>query len=398
MICKRTKWKGRAAYQLSNELLEVCALVEGGAIASLRFSDGVNSLWEAPWLGLDPKRFKKNIHEKKYGPAFVGKFLAGFTGHALCLDYFGAPSQEEIAQGLCLHGEVAVSAWRTSRSSATAKQSLLVQQVELPHAGLRFKRQISLRPGESAAHFSETVSNSRQVDQFSHWVQHVTFGPPFLTESESSVFVSGTRAITWPHGYEGKALLANSREFSWPHAPAEIGGTVDLSQPFPGRGKGFVVSILLEDSRSYGSMTVLNRKLGLVQGYVFPRKLFPWVAVWEENLARSGPPWNGETQARGLEFGTTPMPVGKLETLCRGPLFDAPTFCRIPARSAIQANYVAFLCRVNERWQSVRDVRLKDHALMIESSAHELVTLPVKNIQNEICSLGKIDFLVKESR
>jgi hypothetical protein len=391
MVCKRTKWKGRAAYQLSNKVLEVCALVEGGAISSLRLADGVNSLWEAPWPGLDPKRFKKSVHEKKYGPAFVGKFLAGYTGHAICLDYFGAPSQEEIAAGLCLHGEAAVSTWRTIRSSASAKQSLLVQRLELARAGLRFERQLYMRPGESIAHFSETVRNPRSVDQFSHWVQHVTFGPPFLTERESSVFVSGTRAMTWPHGYEGKSLLANSREFSWPNAPAEPGGTVDLSRPFANRGKGFVVSIVFEESRSFGSVAVLNRKLGLVQGYVFPRKLFPWVAVWEENLARNGPPWNGKTQARGLEFGTTPMPVGKVETFCRGPLFGAPAFCRIPARSAIRANYVAFLSRVNGNWQSVRDVRLEEHALMIESSTHELAILPARNVRDEICSF-------KESR
>jgi hypothetical protein len=273
----------------------------------------------------------------------------------------------------------------------SAKQSLLVQQVELPHAGLGFERQICVRAGESVAHFSETVRNPHPADRFSHWVQQVTFGPPFLTEGESSVFVSGTRAITWPHGYEGRSLLANSLEFTWPNAPAETGATIDLSKPFAGRGKGFVVSILLDDSRSFGSIAVLNPKLGLVQGYVFPRGLFPWVAVWEENLGRTGPPWNGKTQARGLEFGTTPMPVGKLETFCRGPLFGAPTVCRIPARSAIQANYAAFLCRVNGNWESVRDVRLEEHALLIEGGAHELVTLPVRNVRDEICSF-------KESR
>lgn len=385
MIGKRTKWKGRPAYRLANEKLELCALSEGGAIASLRLrGDGlppVNSLWEAPWTTLDPSRFHKKSHEKTYGPEFVGKFLAGFTGHVLCLDYFGAPSDEEISGGLCLHGEASVSPWRTTRSSVTTKQSLFAQEVKLPCAGLRFRREISLRAEESVVFFSESVRNLRPTDHFCHWMQHVTFGPPFLAHGESAVFVSGTRAITWPHGYEGKSLVASSQEFAWPMAPAEKGGSVDLSQPFVTHGTGFVVSVLLNDSTPLGFFAVLNRKLGLVQGYVFPRELFPWVVFWEENCARSGPPWNGRTQARGVEFGTTPMPVGKLENFRRGPLFGVSTFCRIPARAALRANYAAFLCPVSRDWQSVRDMRLEDHSLVIESSSGESVSLPARDIK-----------------
>jgi hypothetical protein len=341
----------------------------------------VNSLWEAPWRTLDPPRFRRRLHEQKYGTEFVGKFLAGFTGHILCLDYFGAPSEEEIAQGLCLHGEASVSSWRTTGCFASPTQGAFSQEVKLPCAGLRFQRELSLRSDEPVLFFSESVRNLRPIDHFFHWTQHVTFGSPFLAHGDSAVFVSGTRAITWPHGYEGKSLVASSREFTWPNAPTEKGGTADLSQPFATPGTGFVVGVLLRESSSFGYFAVLNAKLGLLQGYVFPRTIFPWVVMWEENRARSGPPWNGRTQARGIEFGTTPLPVGKWETLRRGPLFGVPTFCRIPARSELHANYAAFSCPVNGNWRGIRDVRLEDHALVVESSSGESVSLPARDIK-----------------
>lgn len=390
VICERTKWKGRAGFRLANDQLEICALSQGGAVALLRLRRGLrrhlNALWEAPWRTLDPVRFRKAIHEKTYGTEFVGKFLAGFTGHTLCLDYFGVPSEEEIAQGLCLHGEASVSSWNTTRCFASSREGALTQEVKLPCAGLRFRRELSLRSDEHVVFFSESVRNLRSIDHFFHWTEHVTFGLPFLIPGESAVFISGTRSITWPHGYEGKSLVASSREFTWPNAPCERGGTVDLSQPFGAPGTGFVVCVLLGDSSSLGYFAVLNAKLGLIQGYVFPRTLFPWVVIWEENLARSGPPWNGRTQARGIEFGTTPFPIGKWETFRRGPLFGVPAFCRIPACSELRASYAAFLCSVNGNWRGIRDVRLEDHALIVEGGAGESVSLPAGDIKAK-CSV-----------
>ena len=393
IICERTKWKGRSGFRLTSDRLDVCALSEGGAVAQLRLRSGagpqVNALWEAPWRTLDPLRFRKKVHEKEYGQEPVGKFLAGFTGHVLCLDYFGVPSEEEIAQGLCLHGEASVSSWRTTRCSTSSAQAAFAQEVKLTCAGLRFRRELSLRGKECVVFFSESVRNPHPIDHFFHWTQHVTFGPPFLAQEDSTVFVPGTRAITYPHGYEGKSLVKNSQEFTWPSAPAVEGGTADLSRPFATRGTGFVAGVLLNASSQIGYFAVSNAKFGLVQGYVFPRAIFPWVTIWEENLARTGPPWNGRTQARGIEFGTTPLPLGKWETFRQGPLFGVPTFCRIPASSDIRANYAAFLCPVNGNCQPIRDIRVEDHALVIESESGNSVSLPARDIRAKLApSLG----------
>jgi len=382
----KTKWKGRPAVRLANGAIELTALTGGGSIADLRLSTGApqqqqNVLWEAPWPSLDPDRYQPRAHNRTYGPEFVGKFLAGFTGHALCLDYFGAPSEAEAKQGLCLHGEASVNRWRVLRQSQSKSAATVLMEANLPNAGLKFQREFRMRGGETVVYVSETVVNRRRVDHFFHWTQHVTLGPPFLQENESIVCLPAHRAITWPHGYEGNSLLAGSKEFSWPNAPAEKQGTVDISLPFTRRGTGFVAAALLNSDRDIAFVAALNYRLGLVLGYCFPRKAFPWVAIWEENCARQNSPWNGKTRARGVEFGTTPMPIGKRETFANGPLFGTPTFQCIPAAGRLQVSYVIFLAPVSREWREILDVEIGKDAIAIVGTGGGRIQVPAQDLK-----------------
>ena len=372
--------------RLANDAIKLITLTGGGAIADLRLSTGSselrqNVLWEAPWPSLDPDRYQARLHNRTYGPEFVGKFLAGFTGHALCLDYFGAPSEAEAREGLCLHGEAAVSRWRVLQQSQSKTSATVLMEAELPNAGLRFQRELRLRRKETVVYVSETAFNLRSTDHFFHWTQHVTLGPPFLQAGESLICVPAQRAMTWPHGYEGESLLANSREFSWPHAPAADGGVVDISRPFLRPGAGFVVAALLDPGRDLTFVAALNFRLGLALGYCFPRNAFPWVAVWEENCSRRVSPWKGKTQARGVEFGTTPMPVGKREAFATGPLFGAPTFRCVPARGNVQASYAIFLAPVNPGWREILDIELGKQVITVVGSNRQRVDVPAQDLK-----------------
>src|SRR5208282_5014800 len=357
----KTKWRARPAFCLNNGVVQLTALTGGGHIADFRLLDpsmrSVNSLWEAPWPTMDPGKFRSS-HIRKYGPAPVGKFLAAFTGHAVCVDYFGGPSAAEAAQGLALHGEAANSRWKLLELKQSSEEARLSMGVHLRAAGLRFRRELRLRRNESVVYVEEQVTNERAQDHFFQWTQHVTLGLPLLHPDESIIALPGTRAVTWPHGYEGGSLVRDNQEFIWPEAPAIDGGTANLARPLAREGKGFVVAVLLDPQRELGFVAALNWQLGLLLGYCFRRSDFPWVAIWEENVARSGSPWDGKTRARGVEFGSTPMPIGKEETFARGSLFNTATFRRIPAKSELRAPYVAFLSKVSSGWRSVRDVRV----------------------------------------
>ena len=383
---KRVNWRGRPAIRLSNGVVEMMALQGGGHIAGFCFVGDTprpktNVLWESPWEGAAPGTAKARRLAAKYGPRGVGEFLASYTGHALCLDYFGMPSAEEVRKGLPLHGEAATSNWRSIQKATRSADARASWRVKLPSAGLEFGRGIEIHKGESVAIFRESVTNQRDADHYFHWVQHVTFGAPLLDPECSQVFLSGTRAKTWPLGYEGKNLVCADREFQWPRAPRENGGEADLSVPFQERGTGFVASVLLDANRDMQFVAALNWRLGLVAGYVFRGQDFPWVAVWEENCAREYAPWNGGTQTRGMEFGSTPMPIGKEAMFLAGKLFDTPGWRKIPARGTQRVVYAAFLAVAPQSWRSIGDVRSTDTGLVITDwNARETITVAARGI------------------
>jgi hypothetical protein len=384
----KTKWRNRPAFCLNNGVVQLTTLTGGGHIADFRLLDptntSVNALWEAPWPTIDPDKFRssdlrKNV--RKYGPTPVGKFLAAFTGHAVCVDYFGGPSEAEAAQGLALHGEAANSRWKLVELEQSSTEARLALAARLPAAGLRFRRELRLGRNESVVYVEERLTNERAQDHFFHWTQHVTLGLPLLHPEESVTALPGTRAVTWPHGYEGASLVQDNQEFTWPEAPAIEGGTVNLARPFARDGKGFVAAVLVDPQRELGFVAALNWRLGLLLGYCFRRSDFPWVAIWEENVARTGSPWNGNTRARGLEFGSTPMPVGKEETFARGSLFDTPTFRRIPAKSELRAPYVAFLSKVSSGWRSIRDIQVRLDCIIVTEERGEQLELQATGLK-----------------
>src|SRR5207249_11635392 len=98
----------------------------------------------------------------------------------------------------------------------------------------------------------------------------------------------------------------------------------------------------------------------------------PWTAIWEENKARRDAPWNGQTETRGLEFGSTPLPVGRREAFASGPLFGAPCFSIVPALGRVTVRYAAFLAQVPAGVNDVRDIRLTNQEISIMHAAGEI--------------------------
>jgi hypothetical protein len=386
LACLKTKWNGREAYTLHNDLVEMVTLPGGGHIAEFQFlpSTGLpvlNPLWVPPWKSMEPYEYRAEKDAAVYGPVNEGKLLSGIAGHNICLDYFGPPSEEEAAQGLSTHGEAPSAKWQKTKLHTTSQEVSLTLAVRLPVAGLRFSREIRLRRGESVAYFAETVLNENKADHFFHWTQHVTLSPPFLGYDTSRIAISATRGRTHPAGYGGNDLLAAGRNFHWPFAPSQSGGSIDLTRPFARQGLGFLVSLMLNPRRQVQFITALNLPDRLLLGYCFRRADFPWVAIWEENQARTAAPWNGRCQTRGLEFGSTPSPVTRREAFAVSPLFDTPTFSIVPAKGKTTAHYVSFLAQVPADFGMVREVQIARNAIVIQGSGHRSsVYLPASRL------------------
>lgn len=374
--------------RLTNGELEVVLLQGGGHIADLRFAQGagpaVNCLWEAPWRTVDPDDAELTELAAMYGSSPAGAFLAGYTGHALCLDTFGAPSPEQAALGTSLHGEAAVRPWQVESTAQGC-----TARVYLPAAQLEFERTLSLAPKSTVLFVSECVKNRDSREREIHWVQHLAFGLPFLSSEHCSVYASLDRAVTWPLGYEGHELLPDNANFEWPIAPCLGGGELNLERPFQRRGHGFVIAARVKPGRNIGFIAALNRELKMGVVYCFRREDFPWVAVWEENCARSEDPWKGMTQVCGMEFGTTPMPLGHETIRKMGNLFDTPGSRFVAAADSLQARYIACIAQVPASWDAITDVAPEQDSLTLSGPCGgDRISIPAE---------GLLDFLLKGS-
>lgn len=363
--CRRSDWRGRPAWIVGNDLIQATVLTGGGHIAEFRFhaSTGqasVNPLWEPSWETMDPSRYREARDAEVYGSSAVGRYLAGMAGHSVCVDYFGLPSEAEIRRGLTIHGEAAVRKWNVVDVSVRPRRACLRLSVELPLAGLEFIRELRIRAGEPVVYFRETVHNRNRTDHFFQWQQHVTLSASFLIPGRSRITIPSTRGKTWLDGYGAKALLEPGVEFTWPHAPARDRTTVDLHRPFVRRGTGFVAAARIDPTREDGFIAAVDHRDRLVFGYSFSRQDFPWVTVWEENRARRESPWNGQTLARGLEFGTSPFPGPRSESFSLGSVLDTPTLAMVPARGKRTVEYLAFLSPAPDGFTEVQEIE-RDH-------------------------------------
>jgi hypothetical protein len=322
------QYRGRRAYQLENDLLRVTVTREGGHVAEIfHKATGINPLWTPPWPTIEPSAYQAGRH-REYGEGAEAKLLAGLLGHNVCLDLFGGPSAEEAAAGMTVHGEASVNEYSLEGPAL---------RTHLKQAGLAFER--SIRLDGDTVHFQETVENVTALDRPVAWTQHVSLGMPLLEHGKTRFDLTATKSRT----YEGEFgdLYARGADFEWPHAPARSGGQIDLRVYPDLRSSAGYTAHLMDPSREHAYFTAYSPSLELSFGYGWRRQDFPWCGIWEENRSRQQTPWNGQTVARGMEFGVSPMPETRRSMIERGFLFDTPAFRWIPARTRVSVAYQA---------------------------------------------------------
>jgi hypothetical protein len=325
-------YRGRRAASIENEYLRLTVLAEGGHISEVFDKHaGINPLWTPPWPSIEHSAFNPSTHEV-YGGDVESSLLSGIMGHNLCLDIFGGPSAEEAASGLPVHGEASAVVY----DLRTVDNELLMQ-AHLPQANLNVERRIELH--DRAARIRESVHNPKGVDHPVGWTQHVTLGPPFLKKGETLFRASVGRSKVIEKPFGAADYLQEAAEFEWPHAPRKGGGTVDLQLFTALDVSNAYTAHLVNPQQESAFFAAFSPEFSLAFGYVWRRRDFPWLGIWEENYSRSHAPWNGRTLTRGMEFGVSPFPESRREMIERGPMFGTSTFRWISAGSHLAAEY-----------------------------------------------------------
>ncbi len=374
----KTEWKGRSALHLGNDRVEMTMLTGGGHIVSFSFTPNSkhateNVIWESPWTTADPLTPEHEDLAMQYGGRPAGTFLASYSGHSLCLDCFGPPSDLESSLGVTLHGEAGIANW-ICESDGPLDAGLAVR-AELPITGLQALRKIQITPGESVVRVQEQVRNLRDTPREIQWQQHATLGEPLLNAESCSIAASVGKGRTWPFGYDGPCLLPSDQLFEWPFVDTEAHGRRDLRRPFAPPSGGFVVALQQNPGREIGFISALNWELGLVFGYCFRSADFPWLAIWHENRARGQAPSNGRTRARGLEVGATPLPVGKEEMARLRANFDGRVDRTVPPHGKLNESWLMFLADVPKTWREVQDVTVSEDKITLRETGGAQTTI-----------------------
>jgi hypothetical protein len=376
--CEEAIFRGRRCFTLSNGAIEVTLLPGGGHVASMRLAgSSLNPLWEPPWPGIEPQDYDFASHPQ-YGQA-EGRLLASLAGHFLCLDHFGELSAAEIAAGGYFHGEAPNLPWEVLEKGYNEYCAWLSYGLNLPEAGLRFQRRVTLKSSGTTVWFEEDVTNLHRRDVPLVYQQHVTLGPPFLLGGATRVDLPGGPGRTFPRAQGPSDRLHADRDFVWPLGP---GVTSELPlNVFPsGDPSCSLCAVLLAPHLEEAFVAVSNPGAGLLIGYIFPRKVFPWVALWEENRATTDAPYLGRTVAWGIEFGSTPLPVTRMENLCAGPLFGQPRFLMLPAASSMRTQYRSFLLTLPPDWGGVESARsTRDGIVVRERGSSRTFLVPSPN-------------------
>ncbi|MFN8007092.1 MAG: hypothetical protein U0V70_08755 [Terriglobia bacterium] len=371
------KYAGRRVWVLKNEKMEVMIAPGGGHIASATLTSGrgagLNPFWQPKWKSIEPAEWKSSL--KDYGDPPEARLLASILGHNICLDFFGSVSPAETAAGITVHGEAPIQTWKETATTGSS----LTYGAALTKAQLKVTRQTALTPNSSVLWIVESVENLGDFDRPIGWQQHPTIGRPFLEKGASFFDAPATWCKTGPGSFSKGLRLKSGTEFQWPNAPGADGKTVNLREWPQGDKSSDFIATLMDPSREWAYFTAINRNKGLLIGYIWPRKEWPWLGIWEENLFRSAKPWEQREVTRGLEFGTTAFPEGRRAAIEMAQLHGVPTYRWIGAHETQTISYGLFLAPIPEGTTGVSDVQIVGDSIVIQlTGVKETIKLALK--------------------
>jgi hypothetical protein len=255
---------------------------------------------------------------------------APFQGHFLCLGRWGQPSKGEMAAGVPHNGEPANSMWIIREQT----ENSIEMAADAPLDGMEVNRTVALQPNAPVFKVTERFTNTFSLSRPTNVVQHITLGPPFL----SPALRVNTNAT---HGFNQKFATPDPHRLSyeWPMGIADTTGRqIDLRRT--DEEENYVTTHLFPDTATYGWVTALQPKDGLLLGYVWKLDEYPWINIWNYYA-------EGQPAAKGLEFGTTGIGAPYEALITQDTRFREQTsFEYIDAGETLNKSFAGFLIPV----------------------------------------------------
>jgi hypothetical protein len=202
---------------------------------------------------------------------------------------------------------------------------------------------------------SETVTNRNKLGRVYNMVQHPTIAPPFLsetTEIDTNAKSGFLQAAGPPRPGQAAAM--------WPNMTID-GRAVDLRHLKAPGGQATtsdVSSFVFDQAEEYGWITAASPDAGLLIGYVWKTREYPWLNIWR-HVVRGG------IAARGLEFGTTGYHQTYPVLVQTGRILDRPLYAFLDAGETVQKSYAVFLLAVPRDFRGAARVAVEKERIVV---------------------------------
>lgn len=351
------KLHGRRAFILENDRIRIGTLPGGGFIGEVRFKSddpkkSINPMRVPHYQTIDPYLYDIARDGDRYGTGIQRRLMSGYMGHYLCFPQFAASSPAEFRQDYGQHGEALAVEWKLQKVESPKEGVTLRYAADLPMTRYRVERSITLPADETVAYVEESVENMMPYDRPMQWVQHVTFGPPFLELNKTFVDASVAKVVL-RRGQEATA------EASWPQIKDSEGRTVDL-RVFSGRANTW----LMDRSKPRVYFTMYNSDYPVLIGYIFESAPNQWVLDWQENQRVKERPWDGKVIARAICIGDSTV-SGLRNAVERGSILGVPVYSWIEARQRRTQHYAFFLAEIPVGFKGVADLKTENGRIVI---------------------------------
>lgn len=367
-----TDFEGREAYVLQNSNMRISMLSGGAYIAELSLlstdkKESINPLFVPHYKTMDPHVYNAEKHKELYGDGVNGKLMAGYMGHYLCFPYFGGPNSEfERKLGSSTHGEAYTVQYEVEKEIKDESAGVTASAM-LPISKYAINRSITLMPEQPVVLVEEEIENLESFDRPYKYVQHVTFGKPFIEYGKTFVDAPVSRIA---YGRE-KGDPLNSNSVEWPLVRTNEGEEVNVGVFGSEKGEGGYYAWFMNPDRDYTWFTMYNKDFDLLVGYIFEKDENPWIGDWQENRRDQKLPRDGKVVAWGLEVGTSPFGSGIKQSIERGPVFETPTYRWIGAKEKKKQSYLIFLMEINDDFMGVKDLKLEEGSIILTEKETE---------------------------
>ena len=314
---------------IQHETVELSLDLNGGAIIDFHLkSSGINPLSFCYPQDQMPENNKNG---------------APYQGHFLCLGRWGEPSIGERNAGLPDHGQFANMQWEVNASS---KNKFIGMQASSLLEGLKINREIYLDQENPLYLVKENVVNLNPLGRLFSMVQHPSLATPFL---DNKILVNSNAVVGFDQFYY-KDIKSNI--IQWKNQ----NDSSDNSNNIYGKDdrEDIVRSYIVNNESAYGWITAYSPSTNTLIGYLWPRKDYPWIHIWEHVK-------EGNLIYMGLEFGDTAIHQPFHEILnTTTTLFGEKTFGHIDAGETIEKKFISFIIEPEKEFNEITNIVIKN--------------------------------------